>query len=512
MNHNQIDSSIMSRILGMPVLKKDFTLEEDRDKHLADGVIWRRRRFRFYVPREDDPSQERSEGLCINEVTLDSDATAEMGPVLAAEYPHLVDFSEIENAYWATSFASGAIRRKDGQKESRFYLNLAPLFYGHEDDTTGPARKIMEAEAQGRGVLERQRVFEAFDPHYVDKGTEEFGLVRYLPAFPASRLVQASEDILAATNAGYFLNFPEEYDDGISALHQPLGGHMIDGRLVMPPWVERPGVLHFEEGTSLPGLYGPDDMELHIEGLTPVRLHRGKNSRDARGAVWRHFDGQPTPPPRNSVVLAFTGAVLTRVANGDKPIKPPFGGALVYLTGEHAQAAASEDFPQRVSLHLRPFDQGPPNWMVSSGPFLVKNSKAVDPEQMLTPPFAGEFRPDGPAPTRFPFNTAETRAPRTAFGVLPSGGLKIVVVDGRHSGEHSCGLTLAGISNLMQWVGCDTAINFDGGGSSVMAIEGADHADMLRENSPHGVVNIPSDDGGNERIVPVFLAVRSRSQ
>ena len=35
--------------------------------------------------------------------------------------------------------------------------------------------------------------------------------------------VQADPDVLVATNAGYFLNFPEEYEAGMSALHQPIG-------------------------------------------------------------------------------------------------------------------------------------------------------------------------------------------------------------------------------------------------------------------------------------------------
>ena len=63
----------------------------------------------------------------------------------------------------------------------------------------------------------------------------------------------------------------------------------------------------------------------------------------------------------------------------------------------------------------------------------------------------------------------------------------------------------------MENVGCEAAINLDGGGSSALAIEGAETSDLLRENLAHGVVNIPSDDGARERIVPAILMVQRKS-
>ncbi len=84
------------------------------------------------------------------------------------------------------------------------------------------------------------------------------------------------------------------------------------------------------------------------------------------------------------------------------------------------------------------------------------------------------------------------RNPRTAVGLTKDKRkLVLAVVDGRQS--ISVGMTCAELADLMKGLGCDTALNFDGGGSSAMYLAGA------------GVVNSPSD--GSERVVGNHLAV-----
>lgn len=73
---------------------------------------------------------------------------------------------------------------------------------------------------------------------------------------------------------------------------------------------------------------------------------------------------------------------------------------------------------------------------------------------------------------------------RTALGVKADGTTLLVVADGRfkHKAE---GLSLPELQRLMRWLGCQEAINLDGGGSSTMYVH----------NRPHdGVVNYPSDN------------------
>jgi hypothetical protein len=514
LTHNLIDSAVMSRILGMNVLRQDFNLTEDHTKDLAPGVMWRRRRFQFLV-EETGPNGPvtRQEALCVNETTIDSHAQATISPRLAAEYSHLLELPEVENAYWATTFAKGALRDSSvaNVRESRLYVNMAGVFFEQDamrrEELLAALGEAQKATAFDDRFLDE---LEELDPRWVEQPAGGYGVARFLPAFPSSRLVQSSSNILAATNAGYFLNFPEEYDDGVSALHQPLGGHMVKERLLSPPWIARPGFIGYDDGSIVEGVYGPDLVELCVEGLAPLALHKGHFAEPHHGAVWRSFDQSEFPAPEGAAALLFTGSTLVAVKPAESRPKPPKGGVMVLLEGAHAQAVLGAGGARIVSLRLRATRPAKAVWMISAGPFLVRNSVAVPSDHMLAEPNAGEFRPLGPAPTRFPFDVDRTRAPRTALGRTSSGGMKLLVVDGRRGGEHSCGVTLEGLAGLAAWVGCESAINLDGGGSSVMAIEGAGPEDRLRENLPYCVVNIPSDDGDRERIVPILVVVEAK--
>lgn len=87
------------------------------------------------------------------------------------------------------------------------------------------------------------------------------------------------------------------------------------------------------------------------------------------------------------------------------------------------------------------------------------------------------------------------RNPRTAVG-LDGGAMRLwlVVVDGRRAGV-SEGMTLPELAELFVSLGADTAVNLDGGGSSVMVVRGS-------------VVSRPSDLLG-QRPVANALVVRS---
>ena len=90
---------------------------------------------------------------------------------------------------------------------------------------------------------------------------------------------------------------------------------------------------------------------------------------------------------------------------------------------------------------------------------------------------------------------AEMRHPRTAVGFSrDSSTLFILTVDGR-SGK-SVGVTLVELAALMRRLGAWNAMNFDGGGSTSMVIDGA-------------VVNATSDPTGERAIGNALLVVRS---
>jgi len=87
----------------------------------------------------------------------------------------------------------------------------------------------------------------------------------------------------------------------------------------------------------------------------------------------------------------------------------------------------------------------------------------------------------------------ENRNPRSAVGITGSNQLLMVTVDGRTSA--GIGMTLNNLASYMIALGCDRAMNLDGGGSTTLWTDS------------NGVVNTPSD--GFERSVVSALGVYS---
>lgn len=148
----------------------------------------------------------------------------------------------------------------------------------------------------------------------------------------------------------------------------------------------------------------------------------------------------------------------------------------------HQQAAIVID---KGMLELKKWDQSP-DWesklpeanVMLSGPMLVFNHLT---ETLDTTSFT------------------KARHPRTAIGVKPNGNVVLLTVDGRQ--ENSAGMSLHELCNLMRWLGCSTAINLDGGGSTTLWVAG---------HGANGVVNFPSDNKkwdheGSRKVANVIL-------
>jgi len=95
-----------------------------------------------------------------------------------------------------------------------------------------------------------------------------------------------------------------------------------------------------------------------------------------------------------------------------------------------------------------------------------------------------------------------SRDPRTAIGYTPGGIVWMLTVDGRHKGTE--GMTYGEMASIFFALGCEKAVNMDGGGS----------AEMIARNPATGRIelcNWPSDptdgDGGIERARPNAWAI-----
>lgn len=106
---------------------------------------------------------------------------------------------------------------------------------------------------------------------------------------------------------------------------------------------------------------------------------------------------------------------------------------------------------------------------------------------------------DGKANTEFAsrYDHANTPNPRTMLGQKANGNLIFAVAEGRNSGDK--GLTAKEQANVMVELGCVTAVNADGGGSSEM---------IIYQNNQKRIVNYLSD--GSERLIGNAIVLYSK--
>jgi len=128
------------------------------------------------------------------------------------------------------------------------------------------------------------------------------------------------------------------------------------------------------------------------------------------------------------------------------------------------------------------YDLGDINWVwwemrtaIGGGPMLI---------------YDGKIRITSGEEQMYP-GTENEKAPRTAMGYTADNRLIILVIQGR-SLEQSDGATLLQTANLLKNLGCLRALNFDGGGSSCMLVNG--------KETIH-----PSDKGGQRPLPYVFV-------
>ncbi|KLT64573.1 phosphodiester glycosidase family protein [Pedobacter sp. BMA] len=95
------------------------------------------------------------------------------------------------------------------------------------------------------------------------------------------------------------------------------------------------------------------------------------------------------------------------------------------------------------------------------------------------------------------------RHPRTCLGIKKNGKIILLTVDGRN--DLSAGMSLFELTRFMHWLGCESAINFDGGGSTTLWINGF---------PDNGIVNYPTDnkkwDHEGERKVANVILIKKR--
>lgn len=166
----------------------------------------------------------------------------------------------------------------------------------------------------------------------------------------------------------------------------------------------------------------------------------------------------------STVFFKKDGKVINATVSGFDPFRENAGFA-IDVSGDVDIVPKPQGGWKSVEAHT----------LLASGPLLVYDGKPVDLQDK-------------------DFNT-DTH-PRTAVGVTADNHLIAVVVDGRDA--KAAGMTNEQLATVMDALGCEEAMNLDGGGSSTAWVKG------------EGVVNYPSDndtfDHGGERGVATVIS------
>ena len=246
----------------------------------------------------------------------------------------------------------------------------------------------------------------------------------------------------------------------------PLGTLMIDGKMYTGPVYDRVAFGIFDDGYDVArvkweGMLKTDNVSVKVDNINQPRMLATYVL--AYTSDW----GKVAPPaPKYGLQFAVEKDRITKISTAALEI--PHDG---YVIAGPSSLLNSFKVNDKIRFETRTN----PEWknvrhIISGGPYLVKD---------------GEVYVDMTAEK---LGAIGGKNPRSAIGYTEDGDLILVAVDGREG--RSVGMTLMQLARFMKSVGCVGAINLDGGGSTVMYVDGK-------------VVNKPAQTGG----IPISNAI-----
>jgi uncharacterized protein YigE (DUF2233 family) len=273
---------------------------------------------------------------------------------------------------------------------------------------------------------------------------------------------------LAALNASYF-----SMSNG-----DPLGLLLDRGKVISSPIYGRSAFGVCQDRRFV---FGNPEFSGRIRTRqgTVAMAALNEKRRDGRIVVYTPEFGESTGTEANGLEIAVSENRVVAVGAGDLQI--PRDGIVLSVHGGTQPVLQALAIGDAISYE---YGVTPP-WSLCSlaiggGPRLVKDGKpAVNAEE-----------------ERFDHRFTYEHAPRTAVGTAPDGTLYLVALDGRHP-PRDTGATLPEMASVMIALGCNQALNLDGGGSTTM---------VVRDR----IVNRPSD--GRERGISTGIMVLPRTR
>ncbi|MEN6576941.1 MAG: phosphodiester glycosidase family protein [Phycisphaerales bacterium] len=318
----------------------------------------------------------------------------------------------------------------------------------------------------------------------VDRSVARFQLVSTLAQDRVYGLASVSEQVaafrsarvrpVAAVNGDFFVIRTGPYQG------DPLGLHIVQGELISSPtgtsfWIDGKSQPHIGQVAARFRATGPNGFDITF-GLNQDRgddaavLYTptvGSSTRTGAGLeliLERYGDGDWLPLRAG---VSYHGRVVTLAEQGNIELAP---GTMVLSIGPIlAQKLATPAPGDVISLDLATLpDLTGATVAVGGGPILLDVGKSPE------------------------WSEPQPKHPRTALGWNDE-QFFLVVVDGRQR-DLSAGMTYPELASLMKRLGCEYAVNLDGGGSSTFWLDGH-------------IMNSPSD--GRERAVANSLIVVS---
>ena len=254
---------------------------------------------------------------------------------------------------------------------------------------------------------------------------------------------------IVAINGGFF-----KPQNGV-----PLGTLMINNKLYTGPIYDRVALGIFDNGYTVGrvqfnGKIIGNGHEIKIDNINQPRM------LSSYILIYTRDWGAYAPAsPQYGVQLRVEGNRIT--AASANPLSIPENGYVIVGPKSKLSALFGAKYVDtQISLN--------PQWhnvrhIISGGPYLVKDGEVfVDMTAQKLQSIGG-------------------RNPRTAIGYTKDNDFILITADGREGS--SVGLTLNELAYFMKSLGCTNAINLDGGGSTVMYVNGA-------------IVNRPPQPGG----------------
>ena len=254
----------------------------------------------------------------------------------------------------------------------------------------------------------------------------------------------------------------------------PLGTLMIDEKMYTGPIYDRVAMGIFDDGFDIARVQFTSTVKgsghtINVNNINQPRM------LSTHVIVYTPEWGKYSPyAPKYGVgLLVVDDKIVKASAN---PIQIPDNGYVI--SGPKKQLYPLLE-KKKVKLDIKTT----PEWkgvkhIISGGPYLVKNGEVfVDMTAQKLGSIGG-------------------RNPRSAIGYTADNNFILVAVDGREGS--SIGMTLMELANFMKSIGCVNAMNLDGGGSTVMYVNGQ-------------VVNKPQARGGIPLSNAIILSKTSQS-